>query len=224
MPARPGTLLHAERAPGRPPPARAARGTPPARHAACERARRETEHGMPLRPRPRASGPPRTTSSTATTSSRARTTAALGAHPEGRPALLSDKVARGAPHAPQRGRDLHRVLDDEEGIERVWPLDVLPRIITASEWAPIEAGLDAARAGAEPLPRGPLRRAARPAGRRGTGRADLPRQGLPPRDPRHPAAARHLRAHRGHRRRARRRRAATSCSRTTCARRPASRT
>lgn len=31
--------------------------------------------------------------------------------------------------------------DDEEGIERVWPLDLLPRIIPAHEWAPIEAGL-----------------------------------------------------------------------------------
>jgi uncharacterized circularly permuted ATP-grasp superfamily protein len=31
--------------------------------------------------------------------------------------------------------------DDEEGIERVWPLDLLPRIIPASEWTPIEAGL-----------------------------------------------------------------------------------
>ena len=31
--------------------------------------------------------------------------------------------------------------DEEEGIERVWPLDLLPRIIPASEWLPIEAGL-----------------------------------------------------------------------------------
>jgi uncharacterized circularly permuted ATP-grasp superfamily protein len=31
--------------------------------------------------------------------------------------------------------------DDEEGIERVWPLDLLPRIIPAAEWLPIEAGL-----------------------------------------------------------------------------------
>ena len=31
--------------------------------------------------------------------------------------------------------------DEEEGIERVWPLDLLPRIIPAAEWAPIEAGL-----------------------------------------------------------------------------------
>lgn len=31
--------------------------------------------------------------------------------------------------------------DTEEGIERVWPLDLLPRIIPAAEWTPIEAGL-----------------------------------------------------------------------------------
>ncbi len=29
----------------------------------------------------------------------------------------------------------------DEGIERVWPFDLLPRIITATEWAPLEAGL-----------------------------------------------------------------------------------
>jgi uncharacterized circularly permuted ATP-grasp superfamily protein len=31
--------------------------------------------------------------------------------------------------------------DNDEGIERVWPFDLLPRIIPAVEWAPIEAGL-----------------------------------------------------------------------------------
>jgi len=31
--------------------------------------------------------------------------------------------------------------DNDEGIERVWPFDLLPRIIPANEWAPIEAGL-----------------------------------------------------------------------------------
>jgi uncharacterized circularly permuted ATP-grasp superfamily protein len=31
--------------------------------------------------------------------------------------------------------------NEEEGIERVWPLDLLPRIIPAAEWAPLEAGL-----------------------------------------------------------------------------------
>ncbi len=31
--------------------------------------------------------------------------------------------------------------DTEEGIERVWPFDLLPRIITAAEWSNLEAGL-----------------------------------------------------------------------------------
>ena len=31
--------------------------------------------------------------------------------------------------------------DKEEGIERVWPFDLIPRIIPANEWATIEAGL-----------------------------------------------------------------------------------
>jgi uncharacterized circularly permuted ATP-grasp superfamily protein len=31
--------------------------------------------------------------------------------------------------------------DEDDGIERVWPLDLLPRIIPAAEWAPLEAGL-----------------------------------------------------------------------------------
>src|SRR6478672_120838 len=33
------------------------------------------------------------------------------------------------------------VYRDEEGIERVWPMDPIPRIIPAREWAHIEAGL-----------------------------------------------------------------------------------
>jgi uncharacterized circularly permuted ATP-grasp superfamily protein len=52
----------------------------------------------------------------------------------------------------EKGREAHWTLqtdgvtftvygDDEAGIERVWPLDLLPRIIPASEWLPIEAGL-----------------------------------------------------------------------------------
>ncbi len=31
--------------------------------------------------------------------------------------------------------------ETEEGIERVWPFDLIPRLIPATEWAPIEAGL-----------------------------------------------------------------------------------
>ena len=52
----------------------------------------------------------------------------------------------------EKGREAHWTLqtdgvtftvygDEEEGIERVWPLDLLPRIIPAAEWVPIEAGL-----------------------------------------------------------------------------------
>jgi uncharacterized circularly permuted ATP-grasp superfamily protein len=52
----------------------------------------------------------------------------------------------------EKGREAHWALqtdgvtftvygDDEEGIERVWPLDLLPRIIPADEWRPIESGL-----------------------------------------------------------------------------------
>ena len=31
--------------------------------------------------------------------------------------------------------------ESEEGIERIWPFDLIPRIITAPEWAKIESGL-----------------------------------------------------------------------------------
>ena len=52
----------------------------------------------------------------------------------------------------EKGREAHWALqtdgvtftvygDEDEGIERVWPLDLLPRIIPAAEWRPIEAGL-----------------------------------------------------------------------------------
>ncbi len=33
------------------------------------------------------------------------------------------------------------VYDDDAGVERVWPFDLIPRIITAGEWTSIEAGL-----------------------------------------------------------------------------------
>jgi uncharacterized circularly permuted ATP-grasp superfamily protein len=52
----------------------------------------------------------------------------------------------------EKARDSHLALhtegvtftvydDSAEGIERVWPFDLLPRIIPAREWAPLEAGL-----------------------------------------------------------------------------------
>ncbi len=51
-----------------------------------------------------------------------------------------------------KARDAHLALhtegvtftvydNEEEGIERVWPFDLLPRIVTAAEWRVIEAGL-----------------------------------------------------------------------------------
>lgn len=34
------------------------------------------------------------------------------------------------------------VYDDEQGLERTWPLDIVPRIISATEWAHLESGLE----------------------------------------------------------------------------------
>ena len=56
-------------------------------------------------------------------------------------ALLSDKVSEAHLTLHTEGVTFTVYSNTEEGIERVWPLDLLPRIITASEWAPIEAGL-----------------------------------------------------------------------------------
>jgi len=56
-------------------------------------------------------------------------------------ALLSDKVREAHLTLHTEGVTFTVYSNSDEGIERVWPLDLLPRIITASEWAPIEAGL-----------------------------------------------------------------------------------
>jgi uncharacterized circularly permuted ATP-grasp superfamily protein len=56
-------------------------------------------------------------------------------------ALLSDKVREAHLTLHTEGVTFTVYSNGDEGIERVWPLDLLPRIITASEWAPIEAGL-----------------------------------------------------------------------------------
>ena len=148
-----------------------------------------------------------TTSSIATTSSRGRTTGRSG----------STSVAPVRACSPRRRREAHWALqtdgvtftvygDEEEGIERVWPLDLLPRIIPGRRVGADRGGPEAARARAQRVPARPLRPAARAARRRRARRADLPRQGLPPRDPGHRAAARHLHPHLRHRPGARRRR------------------
>jgi uncharacterized circularly permuted ATP-grasp superfamily protein len=56
-------------------------------------------------------------------------------------ALLSDKALEAHLTLHTEGVTFTVYGDDEEGIERVWPLDLLPRIIPAAEWAPIESGL-----------------------------------------------------------------------------------
>jgi len=56
-------------------------------------------------------------------------------------ALLSDKVREAHLTLHTEGVTFTVYANSDEGIERVWPFDLLPRIITASEWAPIEAGL-----------------------------------------------------------------------------------
>jgi uncharacterized circularly permuted ATP-grasp superfamily protein len=55
--------------------------------------------------------------------------------------LLSDKNREAHLALRTDGVTFTVYEDEEEGIERVWPLDLLPRIIPASEWTPIEAGL-----------------------------------------------------------------------------------
>jgi uncharacterized circularly permuted ATP-grasp superfamily protein len=59
------------------------------------------------------------------------------------------------------------VYRQEEGIERVWPMDPVPPIIAAAEWRQIEQGLSASRRSTRVvqrsrhrgIPRGPARRA-----------------------------------------------------------------
>jgi uncharacterized circularly permuted ATP-grasp superfamily protein len=55
--------------------------------------------------------------------------------------LLTDKNREAQLALHSEGVTFTVYGDEEEGIERVWPLDLLPRIIPAAEWAPLEAGL-----------------------------------------------------------------------------------
>ena len=54
------------------------------------------------------------------------------------------------------------VYRQEEGIERVWPMDPVPRIIPADEWEHIEKRPGAAADRAQPVPQGRLPRPAHP--------------------------------------------------------------
>ena len=64
--------------------------------------------------------------------------------------------------------------ESEEGIERIWPFDLIPRIITAAGVGQDRVGAQAAGAGAEPLSGRPVRRTAHHQGRRHPPRTDLP--------------------------------------------------
>jgi len=55
--------------------------------------------------------------------------------------LLSDKNREAQLALKTDGVTFTVYGDDEAGIERVWPLDLLPRVIPSAEWWPIEAGL-----------------------------------------------------------------------------------
>ena len=55
--------------------------------------------------------------------------------------LLSDKSREAHLTLHTEGVTFTLYSNQDEGIERVWPFDILPRIITALEWAHIEAGL-----------------------------------------------------------------------------------
>ena len=54
------------------------------------------------------------------------------------------------------------VYGDEAGIERIFPFDLIPRIVPADEWAHDRARARAARPRAQPLPRRRLPRPAHP--------------------------------------------------------------
>ena len=45
------------------------------------------------------------------------------------------------------------VYGDRGGTERIFPFDIIPRIVEARDWAVIEAGFETAYRGAEPLHR-----------------------------------------------------------------------
>ena len=63
------------------------------------------------------------------------------------------------------------VYSDQRGVEKIFPFDLVPRIIPANEWDIIERGLVAAHHRAEPVLPGHLPRAAHPARRRSSRRS-----------------------------------------------------
>ena len=115
--------------------------------------------------------------------SRGRTTALLARAARGderRPARASGSGSR-TPSSSRRG-SASRSTATTQGTERIFPFDLVPRIVPADEWEPIERGLEQRDPRAQPLPRRHLPRAADPRGRDRAGRARLRLAELPARD------------------------------------------
>ena len=79
--------------------------------------------------------------------------AAVGAHPQDRAEHpRRRRCTRPTWRCAPKGVTFTVYSDNEEGIERVWPFDLIPRIIPADEWATDRGRPEAARARAQPLP------------------------------------------------------------------------
>ena len=82
------------------------------------------------------------------------------------------------------------VYGDAEAQERLIPFDVIPRIMSAKEWAAARKGPEAAGARAQHVPARHLSRPRHPARQHHPRRSDLPESGIPARDER-PGASPH---------------------------------
>lgn len=54
---------------------------------------------------------------------------------------LSDKQKQAADFFMNQGITFTVYSDDNQGIERIFPFDIIPRIITKNEWSEIESGI-----------------------------------------------------------------------------------
>ena len=91
------------------------------------------------------------------------------------------------------------VYSDTRGVEKIFPFDLVPRIVPADEWDMIERGLDPAHHRAESVLPGHLSRAAHPQGEDHSAGIDLWREDVSPRDVRRQRAAEYLHPHLRHR-------------------------
>ena len=109
------------------------------------------------------------------------------------------------------------VYGDDEGTDRIFPFDLVPRIVPRGRMEDDRAGPRATPARPQPLPRRHLPPPADPRGRRRAGRARVRLAQLPPRDDGLRRTRRRLRPRRRRRPRPGRRRSLPACWRTTSA-------